>query len=359
MLSITSGEHSIGYKEMAFMGVKPRKFNISEIARISGVSTMTVSRTLNAPHKVAMATKTRVLQVIDRVQYRPNPLAQGLVSRRTGILGLMIFDDMDMGFLQPIFLVAEQEIRTSGRDLLIFSQPGKSGGHVSRCLDLVDGVLCFGYEIDNNVIETLEKRGIPYAIIGKREWTKVSPWFISPAYFNSYRDVTRRLLNLGHQRIVFMGGNDRFLPDIEKHSGFHAAFREEGVSGGRSFYDEDVGQVREILETVRPTAVFLENIKFPLPFLQCVKEIGLRIPRDISVIYTRHDFIDKRALYDLAGIHELTLLSVPRRELGIAGTKLLHSLIDGNTDIPKSQYMALEFIAGESWGPPPKEAVWP
>jgi LacI family transcriptional regulator len=267
----------------------------------------------------------------------------------------MIFDDLNLDFLQPIFLAAEQEIRASERDLLILSHPGKSGGYVSRCLDLVDGVLCFGYEMDNGAIEILEQRGIPYAIIGKREWTNISPWSISPDYFNGYRDLTRRLLSLGHRRIAFMGGNARFPPDMEKHSGFHAAFREEGIPGGKSFYDEDVGQVRKILETVRPTAVFLENIKFPFSFLQCVKEMGLRIPQDISVIYTRQDFIGIHALYDLAGIHDLTLLSVPRWELGAAGVKLLQSLIDGETDIPRDQRMALEFIDGESCAPPPDE----
>jgi LacI family transcriptional regulator len=334
------------------MSVKTRKFNIDEVARISGVSTMTISRIFNDPGKVAPATRTRVQQIIDGLQYRPSPFAQGLASQKTGILGLMIFDNLNLDFLQPIFLAAEQEIRALGRDLLILSQPEKSGGHVSRCLDLVDGVLCFGYTIDNNAIENLEERGIPYAVIGKREWTKVSPWSIRPDYCNGYRDAARRLVDMGHRKIAFMGGNSRFAPDMEKHAGFHAAIDEAGIGEGKSFYDEDVGRVREILETFRPTAVFLENIKFPFTFLQCVKEMGLRIPQDISVIFTRRDFIDIHALYDLAGIHELTLLSVPRWELGAAGVRLLQNLIDGNTALPKEQLMELEFIPGESCAPP-------
>jgi LacI family transcriptional regulator len=335
------------------MSDKPRKFNINEIARISGVSTMTVSRIFNAPGKVAPATRIRVQQVIDRLQYRPSPFAQGLASHKTGILGLMIFDNLNLDFLQPIFLAAEKEIRTLGRDLLILSHPEKSGGHVNRCLDLVDGVLCFGYEIDNDAIENLEEQGIPYAVIGKREWTRASPWSVRPDYFNGYRNATRHLLSLGHRRIAFLGGNSRFPPDMEKHAGFHAAIGEEGASEGKSFYDEDVGRIREILETVRPTAVFLENIKVPFIFLQCVKEMGLRIPQDISVIFTRRDFIDIHVLYDLAGIHDLTLLSVPRWELGAAGVRLLQNLIDGNTGLPKEQLMELEFISGESCAPPP------
>jgi LacI family transcriptional regulator len=334
------------------MGIKQRKFNISEVARISGVSTMTISRIFNDPDKVAEATRIRVQQVIDGLQYRPSPFARGLASNKTGILGLMIFDNLNLDFFQPIFLAAEQEIRALGCDLLIFSQPEKGGGHVSRCLDLVDGVLCFGYAIDNDAIENLEKQGIPYAVIGKREWTRASPWYIRPDYFNAYRDTARRLADMGHRRLAFMGGNARFPPDMEKHAGFHAAVDENGAAEGKSFYDEDVGRVREILETFKPTAVFLESYQFPFVFLHCVRELGLKIPRDISVIFTRRDFIDIHALYDLAGIHELTLLSVPRRELGAAGVRLLQNLVDGDTGLPKEQLMELEFIPGESCAPP-------
>jgi DNA-binding LacI/PurR family transcriptional regulator len=84
-----------------------------------------------------------------------------------------------------------------------------------------------------------------------------------------------------------------------------------------------------------------------------IRERGLRIPGDLSLIYTRRDFIDVHTLYDLAGIHEMTMITVPRRELGAAGFRVLKRLIEGETGIPRETSVGMEFIIGESSGPPP------
>jgi DNA-binding LacI/PurR family transcriptional regulator len=97
----------------------------------------------------------------------------------------------------------------------------------------------------------------------------------------------------------------------------------------------------------------MEGAKVPLPLLLYVRERGLRIPGDLSLIYTRGDFIDVHTLYDLAGIHEMTMITVPRRELGVAGFGVLKKLIDGEGDIPRETLVEMEFIIGESSGPPP------
>jgi DNA-binding LacI/PurR family transcriptional regulator len=338
-----------------------QKVNISEVARAAGVSKMTVSRMFNDAAKVAPATRARVQKVIDELQYRPSAVARGLASHSTRIIGIMIFDNLNFDFFQPMFLAVEQEARAHGYDLLIFSR--SSEGPESRCLGLVDGVLCFGYEFDNAAIENLENRGIPFAIIGKRKWRKLSPWYVTVDYFEGFRKAAGYLLAMGHRKIAFFGGSADFYVDAEKYAGYRRAFTDRGLSEKNSLilYDRAAGpdstgtgpgSLRETLERFGPTAVILEGTQYPLPFFLTLKETGLRIPRDVSVIYTRRDLIDIHALYDITGIHELTLAEIPRKELGIAGVRLLKRLINGEKNIPKEQTLSLEIIPGESCAPP-------
>ncbi|MCL2879056.1 MAG: LacI family transcriptional regulator [Treponema sp.] len=333
------------------MNRKARKVNIGEVARKAGVSAMTVSRMINPGGVVAPATRARIQKVINELHYRPSPFARGLASRKSNILGLMIFDNLDFGFFQPMFLGVEQEARANGYDLLVFSRPLR--GTESRSLALVDGVLCFGYDFDNETIESLEDSGIPYAIIGKRGWRRVKPWYCTVDYFNGFRNTTKYLLELGHRKIAFLGGSWSFSVDAEKFNGYMQALREAGIPETDSLIlcDSEIEKLKAALEKYKPTAVFLESNVFPMQFFLCIREMGKNIPTDISVISTRQDILDPHTLYGLAGIHELTILNIPRRELGTAGVKLLINLIDSKKNIPREQIIDMKLIAGESCSP--------
>jgi DNA-binding LacI/PurR family transcriptional regulator len=331
-----------------------RKANIGEVARAAGVSKMTVSRMLNNTGIVAASTRERVRRVIDELQYRPNPMARGLASNKTYILGLMIFDqELDDNFFQLIFFGVEQAARLSGYDVLLFSNPGETEDNENRCLGLVDGVICFGSVIHNEALENLESRGIPYVVIGRREWRSVKPRCCVVDYINGFCHAANYLLGLGHRNIAFWGGCKNFSVDREKHGGYLKAMENAGipVSQGMDLYEEDIDQVRETLEKYRPTALIMEGTKIPLLLLLAVREMGIRIPEDLSLIYTRRDFIDIHSLYDLVGIHELTMVTVPRRDLGAAGFRLLKRIIEGEDNVPSEITVETEFVAGESCAP--------
>jgi LacI family transcriptional regulator len=330
------------------------KISMGEVARVAGVSKMTVSRYLNNTGIVAKATREKLRQVINELHYRPNAMAQGLASNRTSILGLMIFEhmDMDFNFFQPIFFGVEHEARLSGYDLLLFTNP--RSGRESRCLGMVDGLILLGSTMESDPIENLESLGIPYVTIGRRKWRKVIPWCCAVNYVEGFRETTEYLIDQGHRKIAFWGGSKGFSVDEEKHQGYLRAMEEAGLAlhEDMNLYDEDIGQIRDCMDQYRPTAVIMEGAKVPLPLLLYARETGLHISRDLSLIYTRRDFIDAHTLYDLAGIHEMTMVTVPRRELGAAGFRTLKKLIEGETNIPRETLVEMEFIIGESSGPP-------
>jgi LacI family transcriptional regulator len=329
------------------------KVSMGEVARVAGVSKMTVSRYLNNTGVVAEATREKLRRVISELHYRPNAMAQGLASNRTFIVGLMIFEhmDIDFNFFQPIFFGVEYEARLSGYDLLLFTNP--RSGRENRCLGMVDGLMLLGSSMGSDPIANLESWGIPYMAIGRRNWHKVVPWCCAVNYIDGFRETTEYLIDQGHRRIAFWGGSKGFSVDQEKHLGYLRAMENAGLTPreGMNLYDEDIEQIRDCMDRYRPTAVIMEGTKVPLPLLLYARETGLRIPRDLSLIYTRRDFIDVHTLYDLAGIHEMTMVTVPRRELGAAGFRMLKKLIEGETDIPREMLVDMEFIIGESSGP--------
>jgi DNA-binding LacI/PurR family transcriptional regulator len=331
-----------------------RKVNINDVARLANVSTMTVSRIFNHNSKVATGTRARVKKVIDELGYQPNPFARGLVSKKSRILGLMIFDNMDFGFFQPMFLGVEQEAMASGYDLLIFSGPEKKRRPESRSLAMVDGVLCFGYTFDNDTIENLDDKGIPYVVIGKRKWNRVSPWYCSGDYFNGFKKVTKYLLEMGHRNIAYMGGSASFIVDSEKRRGYLSALQEAGIRENAFVLDDaDVNRIPEILEQRKPTAILLDGRVIPMPLLLHAKKMRLRIPRDLSLVYCELDLINTHTLYGIAGIHELTQINIPRQELGTSGVILLQRLINGEEVPDREQLIPMVFVPGESGAPPP------
>ena len=236
-----------------------KKVNITEVAAVAGVSAMTVSRLLNDSGKVAPATRVKVQKVIDDLNYIPNPIAQGLVTSRTKIIGLMIFDDVDSFFFQQMLIGFQYAVNKHGYNLLIFSKDNEKGSPDNRYLSMVDGILCMGSHMDNKTIELIEDKGIPYAVIGRRNWRKADPWFSAVDYVNGFKKVTRYLIELGHRNIALWGGVKDFEPDVDKITGYQQALIEAGLSYNPeiTLYLDETEKIPMILEKYRPTSIIV------------------------------------------------------------------------------------------------------
>jgi DNA-binding LacI/PurR family transcriptional regulator len=338
-------------------GRNRKKANITEVAQAAGVSTMTVSRMLNHASKVAPATRIKVQRVIDELEYQPDPIARGLVTSRTRIIGLMVFDEEESAFFHQMLIGVQYAVGLTDYNLLIFSKSNEKKIQNNRYLNLADGVLCMGMHFDNETIEQLELSGIPYAVIGRRNWRKANPWFYAVDYVSGFQRVTRYLLEMGHRKIAMIGGWPDYEPDMEKYVGYKQALEDAGIpyNSKMILYEGESNKIRGMLEEFRPTAVIVEGANMLLALLICIRDMGLSVPGQISVIGTRNE-MDIHTVYSLTGIHELTLAEVPQRDLGISGANLLIRLIEGERNIPKGHRIDLRFTEGESCAPPSQEA---
>jgi LacI family transcriptional regulator len=341
---------------VTFMADKPkRKVNINEVARAAGVSKMTVSRMLNHTSKVAPATRIKLQRVIDELQYRPNPMARGLATNTSRIIGLMMFTDVEAFYLHQILLGVEKAARALDYDLLVFAKP-EEGGSLGDRIDLVDGVLCFGNPYGADILEKLERDGVPFVVTGRRNWRRLRPWQVIPDYLTGFRKAALYLADLGHREIAMIGGTAGFEPDEDKYAGFKQGLAERGLpyNPAAAVYENEAGKIKDVLDAYRPTAIIAESVGIQLALFLAAKELALRIPGDLSVITTGREH-DVHTLYSLAGIHELTSVIMPWEELGKLGLEALIQLIAGGKDVPKEQIVPLGFIEGESCAPPRRE----
>jgi LacI family transcriptional regulator len=180
----------------------------------------------------------------------------------------------------------------------------------------------------------------------------VNPWFYTADYARGFYEAAQCLLAQGHRRLAILGGRKNYEPTIERRRGYCQALEEAGFSPvpEMNLYNDELSGLVEMLERQRPTAVLAEDVQPLMALLFAARDLKISIPRDLSVIGNTYD-LDVHTLYQLTGLHELTRLEVPCRELGIAGMELLFRLIKGE-EPPRENRLPLLFTPGESCGPP-------
>src|SRR5919197_1247706 len=179
--------------------------NIGEIARRAGVSPSTVSYTLSGKRAVSEATRRRIQDVIDELNYRPNASARALKEGRTRTVGLVIppaqrrLTDMQLGFVGSVVEAAAK------LDLDVLLSP--SGGDHDRSFERmvtgrrVDGVLLMEILLEDPRVARLEQSALPFVTIGHVEHPGAS-WWVDVDYAALVRRCVHHLADLGHQQVV-------------------------------------------------------------------------------------------------------------------------------------------------------------
>jgi LacI family transcriptional regulator len=272
------------------------RVTIRSVANEAGVSIATVSNVLNGRHEqMAAATLLRVQDAIERLGYRPNHLAQSLVTNRTATIGLII-SELTNSLYPPVILGAEAACRTAGHSLLLASAPDVDAER--RIVEVmrrkqVDGLILFSVsflDIANEHILRAEREGTPVVVIN-RQVPNDAP--LSQVYFDHFggaRQATRHLLDLGHRRIAHIAGPAHRFTGVHRRGGYLAALGEAGIEADERLiaegdYTFESGQrlIRRLWRE-RPTAVFVAGDAMALGALRALAELGLRVPADVSLV---------------------------------------------------------------------------
>lgn len=275
--------------------------NIYTIAKEAGVSPATVSRVMTKNARVSEEKRKRVEEVIQKYDYRPNALAQGLTNSRTKVIGILAADIVNPFYTQ---LVDEcvREIGENGYIPMIFSSQSSyelEEQYLLKMFDLrVDAIILIGGKADQLVTD-LEYADlidritatVPVITTGKIEGARCYQVCIDE--MTSVDLAMEHLFSLGHRHIALIGGKNHIKSTYDKRMRYRMLLREHGITYRERYVtDSDYnieGGYRGMQELFQcnktmPTAVIAINDFSAIGVLRCIEEHQLSVPKDMSLV---------------------------------------------------------------------------
>ena len=306
------------------------RVTMQQVAAEAGVSISTVSKVINGRYGVSAETVDHVTQVIDRLGYEASLVARSLRNRRTGVVGVLVMDFEP--FSTEVLKGVADAIHGSGYELIAYS----AGGHVEarvgwerRSLSRLMGSLVDGAVLVTPTVTDVHADG-PVVAVDPHTGPSGLP-SVSADNLHGARLGVEHLIALGHTRIGMITGRSDLSSAQQREQGYREALVAAGLrvdeslvrSGG---FEPEVAReaARGLLSrTDPPTAVFAANDLSALVTLEVAAELGLAVPRQLSVV--GFDNIPESALAD----PPLTTVQQPIRRMGEEATAMLLALISG------------------------------
>lgn len=266
---------------------------LRDVARVAGVSAMTVSRVVNNDASVREETRDRILAAIQQLKYSPNLAARNLTGAQQMRVGLL-FTNPSTNYLSAL-LVGGLDIASQLNVQLVVQKclPDDDALAVARRMieDGVDGLILPSPLCDcSDLIATIVGAGVPALAIGSgmpsRELLAVNI-----DEFAAALEMTRLILSLGHRRIGFVVGDRGHSESIRRLEGYHAALGEAGLAVDHSLVAEGLFTYRSGLDAAevlldladRPTAIFASNDDMAAAIVSVAHRRMLSIPGDLTV----------------------------------------------------------------------------
>jgi DNA-binding LacI/PurR family transcriptional regulator len=270
-----------------------RRTTLLDVARRSGVSYQTVSRVINQQPNVSDETKARVLEAIAELDYRPNRAAQSLAGTRSRTLLMVTYGLSHYGPAQMVVNI-EQACRAAGYDLIFTNIDDSRPDSLQESLDTirrwdVDGGLVIAPVEPMRYEQLVNSWGsTPLVLIGVRPGLNVPSIVVDQAA--GARAVTQHLIDLGHQHICEISGPLHWFDGQTRHKAWEETLHKAGLIAGLSiegYWTAESGYraAQSLLDRGETfTALVVGNDQMAIGAIHALRERGLRIPEDVSVV---------------------------------------------------------------------------
>jgi LacI family transcriptional regulator len=308
----------------------PRSASVKDVAAAAGVSLGTVSNVLNRPERVSTRTREKVERAMLDLGFVRNESARQLRAGRSSVVAYVMLDATN-----PFFTDVAQGIEQAaeGADLSLFicnsdQRQDREHAYLQRLQQQrVQGILITPVDPDDPALDEVATHGTPVVIVDRTRGVDTH-CSVAVDDFLGGRLAVEHLLDLGHERIAFVGGPERIGQVRERRAGAAAALADAGLpEEGLVVVATDALTVAEgkgageriagVPAARRPTAAFCANDLLALGLLQQCVALGLRVPGDLAIV--GYDDIEFAA----AAAVPLTSVRQPRRDLGRAAADLL------------------------------------
>jgi LacI family transcriptional regulator len=306
---------------------------IYDVAREANVSMATVSRVVNGNPNVKPVTRKKVLEVIERLGYRPNAVARGLASKKTTTVGVIIPDISNIFFAELARGI--EDIATMYKYNIILSNSDQNKEKELHLFNTmlgkqVDGIVFMSGNITAEHVEEFEKSPAPIVLAGSIEETGTIP-SVNIDYEQAVYDSVKEFIEKGHKHIAFVVGPLHEPKNAEKKLiGYQRAleeagipFNEELIVEGDYTYDSGLEAFDKLLEASdKPTAILVGSDEMALGVVHGAEDKGYKIPEDFEVITS-----DNTRLA-LMVRPQLTTVVQPLYDIGAVAMRLLTKLMN-------------------------------
>ncbi|MFF7047031.1 LacI family DNA-binding transcriptional regulator [Streptomyces griseorubiginosus] len=264
---------------------------IRDVAERAGVSKSLVSLVLRGSDQVRPEKREAVLRAVRELGYRPNAAARSLSEQRTRTVGVLLHDLRNPWFVELLdgmnSLLHDNGLRMLLADARLNRRTGQDPA--GPFLDLgVDGLVVVGTLPEATALGAVAER-LPVVVAGAREPRLPGVDVVANDDVRGARLVTEHLIGLGHRRIAHIAGYGA-VGELRRES-FEATMRAHGLSEGAAVEPSDMTEeggyrttVRLLGRADRPTAVFAVNDIAAIGAVSAAEELGLHVPRDLSVV---------------------------------------------------------------------------
>lgn len=303
---------------------------IKDVAKRAKVSVTSASYALNGIGNLSDATRKRVLEAAEELNYHPNAFARNLRKRKTRTIGVFI-TRFGGSFYEDILEGIHDTVLSTDYELIVCPESRSQRNILSQ--RQVDGAIVFDVKVKNETIIKLASKGYPIVVMDR----KLDVDFVFPILLDNQdgvRQVFTHLFDQGYRKIYFVAGAMDSLDNAERMM----AFVQEGKKNGLeipvfhgNFTEESGYDVASLILNSGdlPEAVFCANDQMALGFLRAMNERHLKAPQDIAIV----GFDDIQISRYIQP--SLTTVGAPRFEWGSMAASWLIDFLENDTPFPQ------------------------
>ncbi|GGI64438.1 catabolite control protein A [Enterococcus alcedinis] len=304
---------------------------IYDVAREANVSMATVSRVVNGNPNVKPATRKKVLEVIDRLDYRPNAVARGLASKKTTTVGVIIPDVSNM-FFSSLARGIDDVATMYKYNIILANSDGDSQKEVNVLNNLlakqVDGVIFMGHRITDEVRAEFSRSKTPVVLAGSIDPDQ-QVGSVNIDYKEATKDAIDALAKNGNKKIAFISG--ALIDPINGQNrlvGYKEGLAENklGYSEGLIFespysFKDGYALVDRLLNS-GATAAYVTDDELAIGILDGLVDKDIKVPEEFEIITSNNSLLTQVARPKLSSVTQ------PLYDIGAVSMRLLTKLMN-------------------------------
>jgi DNA-binding LacI/PurR family transcriptional regulator len=332
------------------------RLKLEDIGRMAGVSRATVSRVVNGEQNVRPEVRERVENVIRRTGYTPNAAARSLVSKRTGVIGLVIPSRVHNLFEDPYFAQLIQGVTLASNrfgttlSLFLFQSEAEERELYPRVVEsgFLDGIIITATRMGDPLVARMTARGIPLVMIGRPDVDDIS--YVDVDNRAGATEAARHLVDIGRRRIGLIGAPTNTTAGRDRLDGFLAGLADRGqpfdtqLRADGDFSESSGYEAMRLLIDRDVDGVFVASDTMAFGALRAVREFDLEVPDDVAMV----GFDGFTASQN--SVPPLTTIRQPVADTAARAVEILIGLISGELTAPTSSVLPVELVVRATTG---------